>query len=268
MVTLNNTPLNIDEFCEYLQKYSRQNTATTYANALVDYHRWLGSKSPTKENAQRFIDHMKKMGKSPNTIATRANAIRRWFKWRGEEISLDAPTPHIAPPEYVTKEQLHLMINACQGPLEKILIIGLFDTACRINEWLTITVDDINWEGKMVKVVRKGGREAWVNISDPCVEALSEWLDERKGNSRDVFMDIDYNMANRVIRRIGDRVGINIHAHMLRHSRAIQMLLDGADMYVVQQTLGHVDIATTMNIYGQMMPVHLKSKIPSWEDKS
>ena len=69
-------------------------------------------------------------------------------------------------PKYVTEEELDTLIDVCETSLERALVIGLFDSACRISEWLGINIDEIDWEHGLVKVTRKGGSIARVNIPE------------------------------------------------------------------------------------------------------
>lgn len=258
------TTQELDSMIEHLRKRARKNTVSTYSYALSKWMNWLQTRQPTRESAQDYIDELDAMGKSPATINIVANAIRRYFKFRGQSISLDAPGIKIHEPKYVTTEELSALIGGCKTALERVLLIGLFDTATRINEFLNIELHDIDWEQGLITVTRKGGRIARVNISEKALDALKEWIEARKSESEKVFMEMGYLTAWATIRDIGKRVGIPIHPHLLRHSRAVQMLMAGTDIYVVQQHLGHVNIGTTMNIYGRLMPVHLKAKIPDW----
>ena len=260
-------PINVGEYASYLEGRTRPNTSITYVTAIQEYNAFLDGRLPTRGNAQEFIDFLASHDKAPNTLVVKANAIRRWFRWKGQPIELDVITPHIAPPKYVTEDELQHLISLCQSPLETALIVGMFDTGCRVSEWINITTHDIDWEQGLVKVTRKGGRVTWVNISEPCAQALEAWLNLRKSANERVFNDLDPWMAWKIVKDVGQRAGIDLHPHMLRHSRAVQMLMAGADPYVVQQHLSHVNISTTMDIYGQLLPTHLKKKIPAWNVK-
>ncbi|KKK84212.1 hypothetical protein LCGC14_2785600, partial [marine sediment metagenome] len=148
--------------------------------------------------------------------------------------------------------------------LEETLIIVLFDTAVRISELLGTELSDINWTDKFISVIRKGGRREEVNISDKALEALSNWLDVRESDSKMVFMDLSYYNAWSILRAVGKRAGIKVHPHIFRHSRAIHMLMNGAELHTVKEHLGHANIATTINIYGRFKAVHLKELVPAW----
>jgi len=260
--------ISLGEYMAYLLQRTSYNTAVTYISAMQEYNSWLDGRIPTRQTAQAFLDTVQDSGRSANTIAVKANAIRRWFKWKGNPISLDARPPHIPAPEYVTEEELGRLITACRSPLEKAILIGLFDTGCRISEWINIKTTDINWQEGLIKVTRKGGRETWVNASSHALNALEEWLNVRKSASELVFLGMTRQCAWGVIRQVGQRIGIELHPHMLRHSRAVQMLIAGADMHTTQQHLGHTSINTTMNIYSQLKPNDLKSLIPDWGNKA
>jgi len=235
-----------------------------YIHALKLWFAEMPNGRPTQEKAQTYVDRLLSQGKAASTVSLRAHAIMRWFKWKGEKIELDCPSIKLGEPNYLMVDQIEKLITTCDTVLEKVLVVVLFDTALRISELLNIELDDIDWTNGLLKVTGKGGGTESVNISAKALVVLSEWLDVRESNNKRVFMDIDYSYVWNVIRKLGKRAGMKIHPHIFRHSRAIQMLMNGAEIYVVRDHLRHRDIATTINIYGRFMVVHLKEKVPVW----
>jgi len=256
--------VELNEFTAYLKRRSRPNTVSSYAAVLGHWVTWLGTREPSQDTAQEFIDYLEETGKASNTIVSAANAIRRYFKWLRSPITLDCPSVYLGEPKYLTKDQLFRVITSCRVPLEKALVICLFDTACRISELLNLTIDDIDWDSGLITVTRKGGRIAQVNVSEKGMTALRQWLASRESKSNRVFMDYEYQDVYQILLNLSERSGVIFRPHMLRHSRAIEMLEQGAPLNIVQQHLGHTNIATTANIYGRFRPIDLKDKIPAW----
>lgn len=247
----------------YLQNRVQPGTLNAYIYALGRWFGYLDGYEPTSEAAQRYVDLLAKT-KSASTANLRAHAIMRWFKWKGTAIDLDCPTIRINEPEYLTMNQFEQLLAVCTNLLEKVLLTVLFDTALRINELLSIELDDIDWSLGVISVTGKGGRKEGVNISEKGLASLEEWLTARHSDSKKVFMGLSYWDAWNMIKAIGKRVGIEIHPHMLRHSRAVQMLKANVRPHIVQQHLRHKNIATTMNIYGKFTVADLREEIPAW----
>lgn len=259
---------SLQGFEAYLKSRCRPGTTKVYIHALRLWFSYLNGNNPSQKTAQSYIESLIKKKLSSSTVNLRAHAIRRWFKWRGKSIELDYPTSdYYKEPEYLEIDEIEKVIAVCRTPLERALITLLFDTGVRISELLNIHVDNIDWKRKLISVVRKGGRESWVNVSDKGLQALTEWLDTRQFNTERVFGSLVYYDAWRLFKDIGKRAnldGVNIHPHIFRHSRAIFMLMNEATLYDVQQHLGHKSITTTANIYGKFKAVDLKKRIPAW----
>ncbi len=252
------------KFDAYLAEHVSPNTLKVYTHAIKLWFVYLDGDKPSQYSAQAYVDSLRRAGKAASTISLRANAIMRLFKWQGKPIVLDCPTIRLGEPEYLVLEEIERLLATTTTVLEETLIIVLFDTAVRISELLNIELSDINWTGKYISVIRKGGRREEVNISDKALEALSTWLDVRQTESKKVFMDLSYYDAWLIIKIAGKRAGLKLHPHIFRHSRAIHMLMNGADMRIVKEHLGHTNIATTYNIYGRFKAVHLKELVPAW----
>jgi len=252
------------DFAEYLQHRVSSGTVKLYIQWVLSYKDWLGSNNSTQEYAQSYLDSLHSRGLKPNTIAVAANALKAWHKWQGKPIELNAPRVHMGEPEYLSGEEILALVDACQTPLEYVLIVVLFDSACRISEILNLELDDIDWDESMVRVTRKGGAVERVNLSRKGMAALEDWMKVRKSTGKKVFMDLTYHQAWSLIKGVGKRIGVDLHPHMLRHSRAVQMLENGAEIQYVKEHLGHKNISTTMDVYGRLKPVHLREHIPEW----
>lgn len=255
---------DLDKFEEYLKTRVSQNTVRVYMYALRQWFQTLNGNNPSQESAQAYVDILTKASKSPSTVNLRAHAIMRYFRWKGKQVRLDCPTIRIGEPEYLTMAQFSKVLLACNTALERALIIVLFDTAVRISELLNLSIDDIDWDYKMISVTRKGGRKEQVNISDKGLTALEEWIDARRTDSNRVFLDLSYWDAWHTIKVVGKRVGIPLHPHLFRHTRAIMMLMDGVTLHDTGQHLGHRNINTTAMIYGRFTAMDLKERITVW----
>ena len=255
------------EFTTYLDARCRPGTSKVYTHALGLWFAYLNDNEPSQQSAQSYINHLLKQKLSPSTINLRGNAIRRWFKSKGMKVELDFPTSiQYKEPEYLEIEEVEKLITVCKTPLERTLVMVLFDTAVRISELLNLRVKDIDWRRKLISVTRKGGHQEWVNIGDKGLQALRFWLDNRGFDTEKVFGGLDYYSAWQLTKNLGKRSGVkvNIHPHIFRHSRAIFMRMNGAELADVQQHLGHKSITTTANIYGRFKAVDLKNRIPKW----
>jgi site-specific recombinase XerD len=106
----------------------------------------------------------------------------------------------------------------------------------------------------MVAVLGKGSKERRVPMSEPCVEAISQYLEH--GRSALITPELSgaalfvnqrgHRLGSRDVRRILDRRSPSpTHPHALRHSYATHLLDGGADLRVVQELLGHASLRTT-----------------------
>ena len=252
-----------DQFAKKLR--ASESTKWLYAAKVRQYLSWLNERGADQDSAQEFIDYLEAKGLKPNTVASVANALRAYFDVQGKTLKLHAPKIRVGDPKYRTMDEVYRLLEAAKTPLEKCLVEVLFDTGCRISEILNLRVDDIDWDGGFIRVTRKGGRREDVNISPQTMETLRSWLKIRKSRTSSVFMGMSYDYARKVLLRVAEHAGLEgFTIHQLRHSRAVQMRLQGAELHDVQLHLGHQNIGTTANIYGRLTPTDLKKRIPDW----
>jgi site-specific recombinase XerD len=130
----------------------------------------------------------------------------------------------------------------------------LYGSGVRVAELAGLDVADIELSRARTLVRGKGGKSRIVPLSEPAVAALQTWLD----TGREALVVAETPVAAvflnqrgkritpRDVRRIVDRrAAAPTHPHALRHTFATHLLDGGADLRVVQELLGHADLATT-----------------------
>lgn len=151
----------------------------------------------------------------------------------------------------------------------------LYGSGIRVSELCGVDVDDIDLARRAATVLGKGDKQRLVPLSQPAVDALHRWnaqgrarfLADDSGRAAATTEPADDGPADttttatesalflnargrrlspRDVRRIVDRrSSVPTHPHALRHSFATHLLDGGADLRVVQELLGHVDLSTT-----------------------
>ncbi len=246
-------------------------TAATYLTPLRRFFAWIGDEEPSRDLAQEWIDELVMDGKlKNNTIATYANALRRLWRWQGQSLSLDTPALDFGNVKSHPVEDIQRMLDLAD-PLEKVLVGLVFDTACRPGEILSLEVDDVDWEQRMLTVVRKGGRREQIPIlTDKAFSLLQDWNNRRSGGHKQLFLpycsgNTDKARADWIrlrIERLAHRAGIeDFTPHHLRHSRAVNLLDQGVSLEQVSEIMGHTNLNVTLKVYLKQDPAKRRESL-------
>jgi len=213
-------------------------------------------------------------GMQPSSIARHLSTIRMFFKYLEAEHRIDrSPASPLVPPTrwkrlpgVLSPKQMRTLIEAAAPGTSRLwqrdraLIEVMYGAGLRASETGTLHVTDWKRDLSIVLVTGKGDKQRLVPIGEHAVEALDRYCEElrphlaRFDDGRDegrlllshTGRPIERVAVWQIIRRLAMRAGLeNVHPHMLRHSFATHMLAGGADLRVVQELLGHADIATT-----------------------
>jgi integrase/recombinase XerC len=133
----------------------------------------------------------------------------------------------------------------------------LYGAGLRVSECCGLTRESVDLGNRLVTVLGKGGKTRRIPLGEPARVALSEYLADARPRlvAADTPADALFvntrgrALSTRDARRIVDRYpmpdGQRLHPHALRHAYATHLLEGGADLRVVQELLGHADLATT-----------------------
>jgi site-specific recombinase XerD len=163
--------------------------------------------------------------------------------------------------------------NDLRSLRDKAVLETFFSTGLRLAELCSLSryIDLARGE---ISVRGKGDKLRVVFISDTARAAIKAYLAKRGDAEEKLFISIDKSgkvigpitprSAQRIVERRAKEAGIakRVHAHLLRHSFATDLLVNGADLRSVQELLGHSNISTTQ-IYthltnNQLRDVHKK----------
>lgn len=196
--------------------------------------------------------------------------ICTFFKWAAAEgyISVD-PSCNVKPIKYsrkprkaLSQKELEIIRRSCKNERDLAIVELLYSTGCRVSELCNIKIGDIDWSKHEIVVFGKGDKYRTVYISAKAEVALEVYLSNRKHNSWYLFCNnkgggqMKVSNIERIFTQIEEKTGIFVTPHIMRHTFATQALSGGTGVEIVQQMLGHEDIATTM-IYAEVDKSHI-----------
>lgn len=270
-----------DEFLTYLradQNYS-EHTIESYGLDLCQYLQFLkdmGLEDIQKINylnIRSYLAKLKSEELAKTTISRKLSCLRSFFKYLSRQGYLDTnPILTIATPrrekrlpQFLYIEEMNELLsqpdpNTPLG-LRDLAILELFySSGLRLNEVVTLTLADLDLSRGYVRVFGKGSKERLVPLGGAAKRALVRYLTEVRptllANSTEPVKNVFLNyrgtrLSGRSIQRLFDKyiqrlaLQRKVSPHTLRHTFATHLLENGADLRVVQELLGHVDLSST-----------------------
>ena len=212
---------------------------------------------------------------SPATLRTYVRTLKIFSTWLAapkqqhtEESRLKLlPTPRKVRTykRPLTAEEIQALVSVCDvttvlGTRDLALLLVFLDGGLRVADVLSLQVGQVNLEaGQLFIANGKGRRTRQVTLGADARRILQRYAflrdatAGRKATSEEPFFQTDAGTAFKYqglrswLMRLKRAAGVTrAFPHLLRHTSAVQMLeVPGADLYTLQEKLGHADIATT-----------------------
>ena len=283
-------PDHIADYCRYLteEKHAQKNTLNSYARDLNQFQTWLMANGITdlkkvkKETVNEYLQYMSGKGKSPATVTRSTASIRSFYNYMLREGRVKT-TPAKAVtsqkverkyPEILTNREVELFLEQpkCvdeKGFRDHAMLELLYATGIRVSELIGLNVEDVNLTVGFIRCTTHG-KERIIPLYTAAVKALWEYMEKIRPriiadeNQQALFVNMSGERMSRqgfwkIIKYYQEKAEINkdITPHTLRHSFAVHLLENGADLRSIQEMLGHADISSTQ-IYTHVIQKQLK----------
>ncbi len=253
-----------------------------------------GTHSLSRVTPRHVVEHMQKLhserGLAGESVVRHLASVRIFFRWAIATNRMDTDPsdilerpsrwrrlPDVLSPA-MTKRLLSVPkdvdLYGGDGPLrlrDAAMLELMYASGLRASEVCSMELRDVADTLGVIRITGKGGRQRLVPMGVPAREAVMVYLNDARpvlaarnhAGSQRLLLSVRGRALTRIaVWQIVDRnaktAGLKVHPHMLRHSFATHLLGGGADLRVVQEMLGHSDIATTQ-IYTHVDRTQIKA---------
>lgn len=251
--TIESYEMDLDKLRQYAQEHSLDIVHTSF------------------EQLQAFLFDTFKTCTSPATQARVLAGIHAWYRFllyknyidQDPSELLEGPRKERHLPTVLSLDEVNRMIavidlSSNEGHRNRAMIEMLYGSGLRVSELVNLKQSNIFLNEHYMLIEGKGNKQRLVPLSPVAEEWYLYWLQDRshwpiKPEARDIAFVNRYGrpltraMVFTIVKRLCAMADIkkNVSPHTLRHSFATHLLQNGADLRIIQQLLGHEDLATT-----------------------
>lgn len=279
----------VENFLDFLQKDKKlsDNTLQSYNRDIKLYCNYLDAHNmdivkANEEELNTYLDSLKENGKAVSTVSRNLASLRSFYQYlhRTKVISddptlnLESPKIERKLPKVLSSEQVELLLEQpkcvdLKGYRDKAMLELVYATGIRVTELISLNMNDIDLENGYIKCVGKN-KERVIPIGSLAVNALKEYVDKSRSillkdeNDQALFVNVNGHRLTRqgfwkIIKQYKTQanIDVDITPHTLRHSFAVHLLENGAELRAIQEMLGHSDISSTQ-VYAQIEQNRIK----------
>lgn len=227
------------------------------------------------ETIEAWILQLRELELKSKTIARRISACREFYRWaRARKKVQDNPFMDLGRmkhehrlPRFLRKDQVEALIGAAaevsgrkkvHRDRNRAIVELFYSSGARLGEVHQLDLRHVDLEAGTALLFGKGRKERLVPIGKPCIEALrtyfptrSEVLEKKtRFYEQALFVSergtrLSRDSIQEVVEKAGEKLGLDVHCHMLRHSYGTHMVEGGTALEDLQDLLGHIWIETT-----------------------
>jgi len=209
----------------------------------------LGGYPPTPEMAKAFLAQY--ANKKPATLYRYAQMLRVFMKWYGEPMDdFKVKRPKTLPP-YTEDSDIEKLFAAVESKKthkgciarDRLLVRLALKTGMRRSELANLERQHVH-NDFLVVIGGKGGKDRIIPTAPAISQVLQDFIKDMEPDEK-IFKLKAACISNK-IRQFAKKAGLNgFHTHTMRHKFATSLLEKGANIKVVQELLGHENLATT-----------------------
>ena len=270
------------------EKHASANTLSSYVRDITQFQAWLLQKGAMdlrkvkKDTISAYLQHLQQLGKSPATVTRSTASIKSFYNFMlqaGHTKSNPAKAVSAAVkvdrrvPEILTSKEVELFLEQpkCvdeKGYRDHAMLELLYATGIRVSELIGLNVNDVNLTVGFIRC-RGKDKERIIPLYQAAIKALQDYVRDIRPRivsdeeEEALFVNMSGERMSRqgfwkIIKYYQEKAEIekDITPHTLRHSFAVHLLQNGADLRAIQEMLGHADISSTQ-IYTHVLKKQL-----------
>jgi len=271
-------------------KQASENTVSSYMRDIRQFSEWLSENgvpelvSATQVNIRDYLAYLQDQGKSGATASRSLASLKNFYAYAVSggflEVSPISSEIHVERgekklPQILTGKEVELLLAqpACvdhKGYRDKAMLEVMYATGMRVTELISLNVEDVNLELALVKC-HSGKKSRVIPLYPAAQKALGVYLSDVRAtmisdiSEKALFVNISGTRMSRqgfwkILKYYQAKAGIEkeITPHTLRHSFAVHLLENGADLGSLQELMGHSDISSTQ-LYAHMINQKIKN---------
>ena len=280
-------------------KQASANTISSYIRDVRQFSQWLRETGTQdladvkQQNIVDYLEHLRNSGKSAATVSRSLASLKNFYAYcvsagilEHTPISADLRVARGEKklPQILTSKEVELLLSqpVCtdsKGYRDKAMLEVMYATGIRVTELIDLNVSDVNLELNFLKCGNQK-KERMVPMYPAAVQALSVYIKDIRPTmladpqEEALFVNVNGSRMSRqgfwkILKFYQVKAGIEkeITPHTLRHSFAVHLLENGADLYSLQELMGHCDISSTQ-MYTHLINQKLKTVYDKCHPKS
>ena len=281
----------IQAYENYLTKVKKasSNTISSYMRDIRQFAQWLRETDgvdvidTSQLNIGTFLAHLEAEGRSPATMSRCLASLKNFYayvvssgfleKTPVTEIHVDRGEKKL--PQILTGKEIELLLAqpSCidaKGYRDKAMLEVMYATGIRVTELISLNIDDVNVEQGVIKCTT-ARKTRIIPLYPAALKALNVYIRDIRDTmlamptEKALFVNVGgIRMSRQGFWKILKHYQASAHIdkeitpHTLRHSFAVHLLENGADIGSLQELMGHSDISSTQ-MYTQLINQKLKS---------
>ena len=282
----------IHAYENYLSKVKQAsaNTVSSYMRDIRQFSDWLSRNGSldvlavSQFNISDYLTYLQSEGKSGATASRTLASLKNFYAYLVSsgflEVSPVSQQIHVERgekklPQILTGKEVEMLLSqpACVDPKgyrDKAMLEVMYATGIRVTELIDLNVEDVNLDLGIIKC-RSAKKSRAIPLYPAALRALSAYLRDVRPvmvfnpQENALFVNVGGSRMSRqgfwkILKFYQTKAGIDkeITPHTLRHSFAVHLLENGADLGALQELMGHSDISSTQ-VYTHMVNQKLKS---------
>ena len=270
------------------EKHASQNTISSYLRDVNQFSDYLTAscdcslRDASGEMVQSCMNWMLGRGKSAASVTRFLASVKSFYNFLLASGDVAAnPAKGVAAakverkyPEILTSKEVELFLEQPQcvdakGFRDHAMLELLYATGIRVTELISLDMENLNLAAGVIHCISKG-KERVIPLYHTAIKALQDYVRTIRpqliadSSEKALFVNMNGERMSRqgfwkIIKYYQEKAGIekDITPHTLRHSFAVHLLENGADLRSIQEMLGHADISSTQ-IYTHVVKRQLK----------